>query len=141
MTAAVTLIVGFVPNPSAFIQATIGNLTGIGFRPDTQSLPGLANEFGFTFLLPNWLWISLSVAVVAMLARSSRTRSGFMLRAGLGMGIAFLIGLAFPNYWFLVAGLLAIGTALEPSDQIDLDRDPEAWAGQEARQETRIAGV
>ncbi len=61
--------------------------------------------------------------------------------AGLGLGIAFLIGLAFPNYWFLVAGLMAIGTALGPADQVDLDRDQEGLAGQVARQETRIAGV
>jgi hypothetical protein len=142
-TAGVTLIAGLAPNPAAFVEATIGNLTGIGFRPDTQSLPGLANEFGFTFLLPNWLWVLLSLAAVTVLARSSVTRSGFMLRAGLGLGIAFLLGLSFPNYWFLVAGLLAIGTALEPADEVELipDRDQEARTAQGSRQETRIAGV
>jgi Glycosyltransferase family 87 len=141
--ACLTLIAGMLPNPTAFVRATLGNLTSIGFRPDTQSLPGLANEFGFTFLLPNWLWILLSVAAVAALARSSRTRSDFMLRAGLGLGIAFLFGLAFPNYWFLVAGLLAIGTVLETADVgvRHPGQNEKFPSTQGRRQETRIAGV
>jgi Glycosyltransferase family 87 len=141
VAAGVTLLAGLAPNPSAFIRATIGNLTGIGFRPDTQSLPGLANEYGVSFMLPNWLWIVVSLVAVALLSRFSRTRSGFMMSAGLGLGIAFIVGLAFPNYWFLVAGLIAIGTALGSADQVDLDSDQESLAGHVPRQETRIAGV
>ena len=143
VTAGLTLVAGLVPNPSVFIQAIIGNLTAIGFRPDTQSLPGLADSFGFGFLLPNWLWILVSLASVTLLARSAVSRSGFMLRSGLGLGIAFFIGLAFPNYWFLVAGLLAIGTTLEPADEIEMmpDREREEPTDQGSRQETRIAGV
>jgi hypothetical protein len=116
-TAGATLVAGLAPNPTAFLDSTFGNLTSIGFRPDTQSLPGLAHQLGFSFLLPNWLWVLLSLAVVTLLARSSMTRSGFMLRAGLGLGIAFLFGPAFPNYWFLVAGLVTIGAVLEPADE------------------------
>jgi len=141
VTAGVTLVAGLAPNPSAFIRATFGNLTGIGFRPDTQSLPGLANELGFSFLLPNWLWILASLVGVALLSRCSRTRSGFMMCAGLGLGIAFFVGLAFPNYWFLVAGLIAIGTALGPADEADLDPDQATLEGQVPRQETSIAGM
>ena len=143
VTATVTLLAGLAPNPSAFIRATIGNLTGIGFRPDTQSLPGLANEYGFSFMLPNWLWILLSLALVTVLGRSSTSRSGFMFRGGLGLGIAFLLGLAFRNYWFLVAGLLAIGTVLEPGDAAAKGNSGvrDLAAGQGAKQESRIAGV
>jgi hypothetical protein len=36
-----------------------------------------------------------------------------MIRAGLGLGAAFVLGMAFPNYWFLVAGLLGLGSALD----------------------------
>jgi len=142
ITAGVTLMAGLLPGPTAFFQATIGNLTSIGFRPDTQSLPGLASELGISVMLPNWLWIGISLLTVLVLARTSRTRSGFMLRAGIGLGVAFLLGLAFPNYWFLVAGLLAIGTVLEPEDEMGsmTDRVP-GTAIQGRRQETRIAGV
>jgi hypothetical protein len=116
LTALFTLLLGLLPDPQAFIQATVRNLTLIGFRPDTQSLPGLMNEIGLEVLLPNWVWIGLSLVVVAALAVSSKTRAGFVTRAGLGLGIAFLLGLAFSNYWFLVAGLLVIGTVVNTMD-------------------------
>jgi hypothetical protein len=113
LTAAGTMLIGLAPDPGAFVQATVGNLAGIDFRPDTQSLPGLAADLGLELLLPNPIWIGVSLMVAFLLARTSRSASGFVLRAGLGLGIAFALGLAFPNYWVLVAGLLALGTVLE----------------------------
>jgi hypothetical protein len=141
-TAAVTLLGGLGPNPAGFLRAIVGNLTTIGFRPDTQSLPGLANDLGVGFVLPNWLWITLSLVFVALIARSSTTRAGFMVRAALGLGVAFSLGLAFPNYWFLVAGLLGIGLVLDTVDTSSGSTpEVETDSGQGSRQETRIAGV
>ena len=142
-TAALTILVGFLPDPASFSQATIGNLVGITFRPDTQSLPGLAGELGLDFLAPTLLWIVGSFAVAVVLARSSTTAAGFIMRSGLTLGIAFWFGMAFPNYWFLVAGLLVIGSVLEASDDAAIrpGQFPVVGSAQGRRQETRIAGV
>jgi hypothetical protein len=119
LTAAGSVLIGLVPGPGAYVQATLGNLAGIAFRPDTQSLPGLAADLGFELLLPNPIWIGVALLVLFLLARTSRTASGFILRAALGLCAAFMIGLAFPNYWVLIAGLLALGTVLS------VDEPPE----------------
>jgi hypothetical protein len=140
-TAGVTLLVGLIPDAPAFVRSIIGNLTSIGFRPDTQSLPGLVNRLGADFSLPNWLWLLASVVAMIALARSSKTTSGFMLRAGFGLGFAFLIGLAFPNYWFLVAGLLALGAALEPGEIAGITSTGAPVTSQLNRADTSTAGV
>jgi uncharacterized membrane protein len=137
-SAAATVGVGMVMGPSSFLQSTLGNLAGIGFRPDTQSLPGLANELGIAFLLPNWLWIGVSLAVMALLARSSRSRADFFLRGGLGLGIALLVGQAFPNYWYLVAGMMVIGSLLEVGDASAAESVSHPHG---RRHEARIAGA
>jgi len=111
--AGVTILVGFAPDPPAFLRSTVGNLADIAFRPDTQSLPGLLGDLGLQLNLPNIAWILVGLGVTTLLARSSTTSSGFMIRAGLGLGSAFVLGMAFPNYWFLVAGLLGLGSALD----------------------------
>ncbi|HEU5113605.1 MAG TPA: glycosyltransferase 87 family protein [Acidimicrobiia bacterium] len=142
--AGLTILVGLAPDPPAFLRSTIGNLADIAFRPDTQSLPGLLAALGLEINLPNILWILVGLGVTTLLAKSSSTSSGFMIRAGLGLGTAFVLGMAFPNYWFLVAGLLAIGTVLEPSDTGVLHPVQGRHildSSQGRRQETRIAGV
>jgi Na+-transporting NADH:ubiquinone oxidoreductase subunit NqrE len=111
--AGLTILVGLTPDPPAFLRSTIGNLADIAFRPDTQSLPGLLGDLGLHLNLPNVVWILVGLGVATLLARSSTTSSGFMIRAGLGLGSAFVLGMAFPNYWFLVAGLLGLGSALD----------------------------
>jgi hypothetical protein len=111
--AGLTILVGLTPDPPAFLRSTIGNLADIAYRPDTQSLPGLLGDLGLQLNLPNVVWILVGLGVATLLARSSTTSSGFMIRAGLGLGSAFVLGMAFPNYWFLVAGLLGLGSALD----------------------------
>ena len=141
--AGLTIFVGLAHDPPAFLRSTIGNLADIAFRPDTQSLPGLVDSLGLQLNLPNIVWILIWLGVTALLARSSSTTSGFMIRAGLGLGAAFVLGMAFPNYWFLVAGLLAIGTVLEPADagMMHPGQSETVDSSQGRRQETRIAGV
>ena len=141
--AGLTIFVGLAPDPPAYLRSTIGNLADIAFRPDTQSLPGLVDSLGLQLNLPNIVWILIGLGVTTLLARSSSTTSGFMIRAGLGLGAAFVLGMAFPNYWFLVAGLLAIGTVLETVDAgvMHPGRSETVDSSQGRRQDTRIAGV
>lgn len=115
-TAAITLVVGLVPNPEAFINATIGNLIDIGFRPDSQSIPGAVNALGWRFLLPTPVWVGLSLVMGGLIARQSRTRSDFLASGALMLAAAFLLGMAFPNYWFLVACLFAFAMVFGVKD-------------------------
>ena len=112
--ATATVLVGLLPDPDAFVAATILNLTGIGNRPDTQSLSGLLASSGIDFYLSSAAWIAIGLAVVTLLALRSRPGSAadFVARAALGLGIAFFLGQAFPNYWFFILALLAIATTL-----------------------------
>ena len=142
--AGLTILVGLAPDPPAFLRSTIGNLADHCFSTRyAESSRAWWTALGLQLNLPNIVWILLGLGVTALLARSSSTTSGFMIRAGLGLGAAFVLGMAFPNYWFLVAGLLAIGTALEPADAgvMHPGRSETVDSSQGRRQETRIAGV
>lgn len=108
-TAMATLLVPLAVDTSGFVESAVGNAAGIGFRPDTQSLSGLAGVLGFEFVLPTLVWIPLALVIGILLARSSQSVTDFAIRGGLTLATAFLIGMAFSNYWFLVAGLF--GTA------------------------------
>lgn len=121
-TVLVTLMPAALLDPGAFYTATVGNLSAIGFRPDSQSIPGMMAELGLAFLLPQWAWLVTGVAVAALLGIGSRSGSRFAGRAGLTLGLVFIVGLAFPNYWFLVAGLFGIAAVLEVQDSSVFDR-------------------
>lgn len=110
-TAAVTVIPALLIDASAYLQATVGNLADIGFRPDSQSLTGLLAEFGIEFSLHPLAWIALGLSFATLVARRSRTPSDFFMASALILGFSFWIGSAFPNYWFLVMALTAIGLA------------------------------
>jgi hypothetical protein len=115
-TAALTLIPALVVDAGLFIQATIGNLAGIGFRPDTQSITGLLADFGIEARLPVGVWIGVSSLFAVLIGRRSRTPGDFYLYSALVLGFSFVIGQAFPNYWFLVMGMVAIGTVLKQQE-------------------------
>jgi uncharacterized membrane protein len=107
-----TILIGLVPDPSAYVTATITNLSEIGFRPDTQSLPGLLASYGIEFFLGPIAWIGVGLIMTSIVARGSETPSEFLARAALALGLAFFIGSAFINYWFLVLAVAAVATAL-----------------------------
>lgn len=110
--AAATVLVGLVPDPEAFLTASLLNLTDIGFRPDSQSLSGLLASSGIDFFLSPIVWITFGMVVAAIVGFRSVTVSDFLVRAGLAMGLVFFFGQAFPNYWFLVLALIAIGSVV-----------------------------
>jgi len=114
--AGATLVPALLVDASAFITATVGNLADIGFRPDTQSLSGALAELGLDFYLPLVAWVLLSLAFAALVGRGSKTRADFLLRCTLALGFSFLIGQAFPNYWYLLLGMAAIAAVLKKDE-------------------------
>ena len=112
VTVAATVIAPLAIDPSGFVRSVIGNTASIGFRPDTLSLSGPAATLGLEFVLPALVWVPLGLTVGYLLARGSRRKGDFASRAGMTLASVFLIGMAFPNYWFLGFGLIAIGAIL-----------------------------
>ena len=108
-----TILLGLMPDPEAFLTATVLNLADIGFRPDTHSLPGLLATVGIDFNPPVWAWLGLGLGAAVALSLRSRTVSDFLGLGAVALGVAFWIGPAFPNYWFLVLALLAIASVLD----------------------------
>ena len=113
--AAGTVVIGLIPDPNAYLNATVFNLSEIGFRPDSQSLSGLFASYGFDFYLTPLAWLALGLALAVVVSRGAKSAADFVGRGGLILGLAFFFGQAFVNYWFLVAGLFAI-SALLPGD-------------------------
>lgn len=121
-TIVATLLPPLVVDARAFVEATLLNLAEIEFRPDSQSLTGVLAITGVEFVLPRWTWFLTGMAVSVGVARLARSRSEFLAGAGAVMAFAFLAGLAFPNYWFLVAGLFALATVSAGEDVVDPTR-------------------
>lgn len=118
-TAAMTIVPALLVDPSAYVMATIGNLTDIGFRPDTQSISGLLARFGVEVILPIWLWALLGLVVATVVARLVTTPGEFITGAALILAVVFVTGQAFPNYWFLVMGLVAAAPIVSGMDRSD----------------------
>lgn len=115
-TTALTMLPPLLVDLSGYVQATVFNLADIGFRPDSQSLSGMLAIWEIEALLPPALWIGLGLAFSAMVASRARGPHTFMKVAALALGFVFLTGQAFPNYWFLVMGMVAIGVCLTPTE-------------------------
>ena len=110
--AGATLLPFILVDAVAFWEATVTNIASIGFRPDTQSVSGLLAAVGVDLVLPVWVWLLVCFSFGIALARGLRSEGDLLLGVTLVLGVAFLTGLAFPNYWFLVAGLGAAGVVL-----------------------------
>lgn len=111
-TAGLTILPALIIDPGAYVTATINNLADIGFRPDTQSLSGLLAESGIDFQVPLLVWIGLGLFVSALLGRWSHHRDDLAILSALGLSFVFLAGQAFPNYWFLMMGLVGVGSVI-----------------------------
>lgn len=119
--AAATALAALLPpvliDARAYYDSIIGNLTGIGFRADSVSIVGLLAGFGIRFEPAQWAWLFYGFAAAGLVSLGSRTRSTFLSRAGIILGVTFFLTAAFTNYWFLIMGMLAISTILEGSNQ------------------------
>jgi hypothetical protein len=121
-TALATVLPFLLLDAGGLVASTIGNLAEIGFRPDTQSIPGLLGAFGIEFNLPVWAWLFIGVLIGALVGITARSASLFAGRAGLTLGLVFIVGLAFANYWVLVAGLFSIAAVLDAHDDSVFER-------------------
>ena len=128
-TILATILPALTIDPEAFVSATLGNLASIVDRPDSQSIPGLLGGFGIEFALPVWAWLSIGLAAGILVGSFSRSAPMFAGRSGLILGVVFITGLAFANYWVLVCGLLALGTVHDAHDGSVFDRikRPRSW--------------
>lgn len=112
-TASLTLLPALLTDAHLYIQANIENLAEIGFRTDSQSISGLLAQFGLEFSLPAGVWVVASFLLAVLLGRKSKTRGDFFLFGSLILSGSFLIGQAFPNYWFLMIGMAGMSVVLK----------------------------
>ena len=120
-TVVLTMLPFIALDPIAYFEATLGNLMSIGFRPDTQSIPGLAAALGADFVLPQWVVVGVTGVVAVLLGRYLPPRRSWVGGSALVLATMFALGLAFANYWFLVMGLMAIGLMVSTRVEADLD--------------------
>ncbi len=125
--ATATLLMGLIPDTSAFVSATILNLSDLGFRPDTQSLSGLLAANDIEFYLSSLAWIALGLLLAVFASVRSHGVSDFVGRGGLIMGLAFFFGLAFSNYWFLVMALIAVASIMSAEEESERRARAVAW--------------
>lgn len=110
--ASLTILTGIALDPRAYVDATIWNLSEIGFRPDTQSLSGMLASSGIEFYLSPVTWVVTGLLISAIVAIGSNTASDLIARSGLALGLIFFFGQAFPNYWLLVLALFAVASVV-----------------------------
>ncbi|HEU4749705.1 MAG TPA: hypothetical protein VFT54_01480 [Acidimicrobiia bacterium] len=115
LTAA-TLIPFLLIDPRSVYHALYENLAVIGDRPDSFSISGMLQTLGLTTGgLPRLLWIAMTLIFGYLIARRIRDLSDFILGTAMVLGFAFLIGVAFVNYWLLCAGLVLVGSIMKAS--------------------------
>jgi hypothetical protein len=120
-TVLLTMLPFVLLDPVAYYQATLVNLFSIGFRPDTVSIPGLAAGLGADIVLPQWVVVGVTVAVAVLLGRYIEPRPRWIEGATVVMATTFALGLAFPNYWFLIMGLMAMSLTMSTRAESDLN--------------------
>jgi uncharacterized membrane protein len=116
-TVLVVLLPPLLLDPSAFYTSTIGNLAAIGFRPDSVSITGLLDGFGIRYVMPQVLWLAIALGVAVLVGRGASSEATLLARAGIVLGVAFALGLAFANYWFLVLGMFGVSTLFDARDR------------------------
>ena len=119
-TAAIALLPAFILAPRDAWRAMVVSHAETPARIDSTNLAGVLASFDIRWAPPPWL--ALGVALIAIgilarrlndpagLARRAENAAGFWLACGGGLGVFFLLSSqAMPNYWYLVAVIVAIG--------------------------------
>jgi hypothetical protein len=127
--AAIGLVIAFAPilywGLSDFIDAAVRFHLEAPARRDGSSVVGLLAGFGIDWAPPPWLMALAVVIVVAALARQVDSATRWIAAVGVTLTVTlFLSGQAFANYWFLIAGMAALGAvsvdkAMENAAAID----------------------
>lgn len=108
----ITMVPLLVWSPANAFETLVARPLALGLRPDSQSLPGFLDSVGWGFEPPLIVLVGFVTVAGALAARRVETAADFLVAIGLVLGVAFSLGLAFPNYWLLVAGLATFGIAL-----------------------------
>jgi hypothetical protein len=83
-------------------------------RADSSNLAGLLGVLSLHWSPPLWLGLSVSLALVAVLARRTTESAGFWRAMAAGLAAFFLLSSqAMPNYWYLVAVVAVFGSQSE----------------------------
>jgi chromate transport protein ChrA len=72
-------------------------------------------------VLPQWVVVGVTVAVAVLLGRYIEPRPRWIEGATVVMATTFALGLAFPNYWFLIMGLMAMSLTMSTRAESDLN--------------------
>lgn len=115
----VTISAGLIWDPQAFWSATVEFHLSTPPRADSANFVGLASILGFDWDPPGFLALAVGITLAVLAGRASTTRQSFLIAMILTLTGSFLVGSqAFPNYWFLIAGLcgLALTDALTESE-------------------------
>jgi hypothetical protein len=127
--AAAGLAVVFVPlalwDTSEFVQAAIRFHLDVPARTDGTSLVGLMSLLGVSWSPPTWLMVAGVIVVAWVAGRRAAHHAGWLTASALVLVATFLLSSqAFPNYWFLVMGILALAAAATESNEPDLVTAP-----------------
>jgi chromate transport protein ChrA len=74
----------------------------------------------------NWLVVGVTLTVAVILGRYLQPKQRWLDGAAFVLATMFALGLAFPNYWFLIMGLMAIGLMMSARAKSQLDATTHA---------------
>lgn len=104
-----TVGAGLILGPGEFWFAAVEFHLNTPPRPDGLNLVGLAADLDIQVSLPSVFPILLGLGAALLSARWARTRSEWTTALALTLAVSFLVSSqAFPNYWFLIAGLILL---------------------------------
>lgn len=103
---------------SAFWSAAVEFHLTTPPRPDSQNLVGLFAVLGVDWDLPSLLPIATGLGASIATGLWARNRAQWFVGLAFTLATSFVVSSqAFPNYWFLIAGLCGIGLLAMTSDQ------------------------
>ena len=129
--AAVGLATSFLPvlvwGVPEFIDAAIGFHLDAPARPDGTSIVGALGAFGVAWVPPLWLSGAIVLTIAVVLGNRSSGLHEWLALLGVILTVAlFLSAQAFPNYWFLIAGIAALAAVSSVSTAAPGARESES---------------
>lgn len=110
VVATATIAVAVFADASAFWTAAVEFHLNTPVRTDSTNVVGLVAAMGADWHPPAYLSLAAGLITAVAVGRVSRKAGVFMAGMALILAVSFLFATqAFANYWFLVAGLCALG--------------------------------
>ena len=121
---AVTIVPVVLLDPAAFWNAAVEFHLNTPVRRDSVNVTGVFAAFGGSWLPPRWLGPIVGIIVGFAAGRVSRDARTFFISMGLTLATVFLFASqALANYWFLIAGLVALALLTDRSGPSDLGQE------------------